>query len=162
MLIASNNDEEHASNLRQVFERLKEAGLIFNTEKCRYALPESGTVASAVHNGWISRFGKPSAVITDQGSQFESNLITELAHLLGIKRKRTMAYNPVCNGFVERWHAINCHANMPNTQWTQVLLMVLPGLCSIYREEFKGTPAECVYGGKNLTSWRLFLYIRKF
>ncbi|GFT64723.1 putative retrotransposable element [Nephila pilipes] len=84
------------------------------------------TVASAVYNGWISCFGTPSVVITDQGSQFQSNLFTELAHLLGIKQKRTSSNNSACNGFVERWHhtlktAITCHANMPKTQWTRVL-----------------------------------------
>ncbi|GFS69967.1 retrovirus-related Pol polyprotein from transposon 17.6 [Nephila pilipes] len=62
-----------------------------------------------------------------------------------------LVYNPACNGFVERWHrtmktAITCHSNMPNTQWTRELPTVLLGLRSIYSEEFKGTPAKCIYG----------------
>ncbi|GFU27999.1 uncharacterized protein NPIL_188311 [Nephila pilipes] len=76
------------------------------------------TVASAVYNGWNSCFGMPSVVITDQGSQFESNLFTKRAHVLGIKWKRTTANNPA----------------------------FLLGLHSIYCKEFKCTPAECVYG----------------
>ncbi|GFT91529.1 integrase catalytic domain-containing protein [Nephila pilipes] len=73
------------------------------------------TVASAVYIGWNSCFGMPSVVITDQGSQFESNLFTKPAHVLGIKWKRTRANNPVCNGFVDSWHltlktVITCHA----------------------------------------------------
>ena len=109
---------------------------------------KANTVAEAVYNGWISRFGTPSVIVTDQGSQFESSLFTELARLLGIKRKRTTSYNPACNGFIERWHrtlknSIKCHNN---SQWTKVLSSVLLGLRSTFREEFQTTPAELVYG----------------
>ncbi|GFU22893.1 hypothetical protein NPIL_302491 [Nephila pilipes] len=58
--------------------------------------------SSAVYNGCIFRFGALSVVITDQGSQFESNLFMELSRLVIIKGKDTMAYNPECNGFVKR------------------------------------------------------------
>ncbi|GFT53702.1 transposon Tf2-9 polyprotein, partial [Nephila pilipes] len=148
------NEDEHVSHLRQVFERLKEAGLIINSEKCRFALPEVIYLGHKINSSGIEStadFEAPSVVITHQGSQFESNIFTELSHLLGIERKSTTAYIPACNGFVERWHhtlkiEITCHANMPNTQWTRVLPTVLLGLRSIYREEFKSIPEEYVYG----------------
>lgn len=49
-------------------------------------------------------------------------------HLLGSKRIRTMAYHPIANGLVERFHcqlkvALKCH-NSPN-QWTELLPLVL-------------------------------------
>ncbi|GFT02072.1 transposon Ty3-I Gag-Pol polyprotein [Nephila pilipes] len=76
--------------------------------------------------------------------------IQKLAHLLRLKRKGTTVYNPASNEFVERWHrslktAITCHGHMPNTWRTRALPTVLLGLHSINREEFKCTPAECVY-----------------
>ncbi|GFU20314.1 retrovirus-related Pol polyprotein from transposon 17.6 [Nephila pilipes] len=39
-LIVSHNDDEHLSHLCQIFERLKEAGLIINAGKCRFDLLE--------------------------------------------------------------------------------------------------------------------------
>ena len=43
------------------------------------------TVAEAFATTWIARFGVPSTVTTDRGSQFESGLWEQLMHLLGIK-----------------------------------------------------------------------------
>jgi hypothetical protein len=58
----------------------------------------------ALLTGWISRFGHPQTITTDQGRQFESQL------------SRTTAYHPAANGLVERFHrtlkaAIMCHAD---------------------------------------------------
>jgi transposase InsO family protein len=47
------------------------------------------TVASALLTGWISRFGCPQTITTDQGRQFESRLFHSLARLCGIKLSRT-------------------------------------------------------------------------
>lgn len=62
------------------------------------------TVARAVYEGWICRFGCPSRITTDQGRQFESELFKNLMNLLGIKKTRTTPYHPQCNGKIERWH----------------------------------------------------------
>ena len=44
------------------------------------------TVTTAFVSGWISRFGVPSTITTDQGRQFESNLWEQLTQLFGIHR----------------------------------------------------------------------------
>lgn len=49
------------------------------------------TVDKALYSGWISRFGVPSKISTDQGRQFESHLFAELNKLLGAERNRTTA-----------------------------------------------------------------------
>ena len=62
------------------------------------------TVARTLVSGWISRFGVPSATVTDRGTQFESHLWSELGQLLGIHRQRTTVYHLTANGLVERFH----------------------------------------------------------
>ncbi|GFV21114.1 integrase catalytic domain-containing protein [Trichonephila clavipes] len=61
------------------------------------------TVAGVFFKTWISRFGTPSRITTDQGRQFESLLFRALAHLLGIKRIRFSPYHPQSNGMIEEW-----------------------------------------------------------
>jgi transposase InsO family protein len=106
------------------------------------------TVAKTFHATWIARFGCPQRITTDQGRQFEANLLTSLTHLLGIKRCRTSPYRPECNGLIERWHrtlkaAIKCHEN---DNWCDVLPTVLLGLRTTVKHDLQCSPAELVYG----------------
>lgn len=76
------------------------------------------TVASAFYRHWISRFGCPRIIISDQGTQFKSSLFKALTNLDGAKRIRITAYHPQSNGLVERWHrsfkaALMAHPDQP-------------------------------------------------
>lgn len=62
------------------------------------------SVATAFLNCWVSRFGVPLHVVTDRGSQFESELFNELSRLVGFHRLRTSSYHPQTNGMIERQH----------------------------------------------------------
>lgn len=106
------------------------------------------TVARALLSGWISRFGCPQTITTDQGRQFESQLFRNLATLCGIQLTRTTPYHPASNGLVERLHrtlkaAIMCHAD---AQWTEALPLVLLGIRSAHKEDLSASAFELVYG----------------
>lgn len=108
----------------------------------------SDTVAAALVTGWISRFGTPLRITTDQGRQFESTLFRSLNHLLGTTLIRSSAYHPAANGMVERFHrqlkaALKCHED---ARWTDNLPWVMLGIRSAWKEDIKATPAELVYG----------------
>ena len=62
------------------------------------------TIADTFINNWTARFGVPLHIVTDQGRQFESQLMQHLSSVIGFHRLRTSAYHPQCNGMVERFH----------------------------------------------------------
>ena len=71
-----------------------------------FALPnqEAETVAKIFVEEFVCRFGVPKELHTDQGSNFESNLMKEVCKLLGVKKTRTCPYHPKGDGFVERFN----------------------------------------------------------
>ena len=64
------------------------------------------TVVQAFISNWVSRFGVPTLITTDQGRQFESSLWSQLMKILDTQRTRTTAYHPIANGLVERLHRL--------------------------------------------------------
>ncbi|KMQ82947.1 gag-pol protein [Lasius niger] len=106
------------------------------------------TIARAFYDTWISRYGTPRLLTTDQGPQFESCLFAALLSLIGCERIRTTSYHPASNGMIERWHrvlkaAIMCHADV---RWTRTLSTILLGLRSHVRADKNASPAEFMFG----------------
>jgi cleavage and polyadenylation specificity factor subunit 1 len=106
------------------------------------------TVAQAVLTGWISRFGCPQTITTDQGRQFDSHRFHALSKLCGIQLSRTTPYHPAANGLVVRFHrtlkaAIMCHADQ---RWTDAVPIVLLGIRKAFKEDLQASVADLVYG----------------
>jgi len=62
------------------------------------------TVARALMTHVFVRFGAPRQLLSDRGTEFESELFAELMRWMEIDKLRTTAYHPSCNGTVERFH----------------------------------------------------------
>ena len=54
----------------------------------------------------FTRLGIPKQILTDQGTQFMSNIMKELNRLLSIKPLVTTPYHAMCNGAVERFNGV--------------------------------------------------------
>lgn len=84
--------------------------LTFQDELSKYtvAIPieqqDANTVAQAFVEHIILKFGIPQIVLTDQGSNFMSDIFKHTCKLLRIKKINTTAYHPETNGALERSH----------------------------------------------------------
>lgn len=73
--------------------------------KFLYAVPIADQSAATITDEFkqlCSVFGAPSVIHSDQGGCFESKLFGETLEVLGVRKSHTSAYNPKCNGMVER------------------------------------------------------------
>ena len=71
-----------------------------------YGIPnqEALTVAVKLVDEMFCRFSPPEQIHSDQGRQFESELIKEICKLLQIKKSHTTPYRPQGNGMVEHFN----------------------------------------------------------
>ena len=71
-----------------------------------FAIPnqEVSTVAKVLTQEVFFRFSPPEQLHSDQGKQFESQLLLEVCKLLGIAKSRTTPYHPQSDGVVERFN----------------------------------------------------------
>ena len=109
----------------------------------------ASTVAEAFIHGWVARFGVPTSIITDRGSQFESDLWERLMRLLGTTHIHTTAYHPIANDMIECFHrqlkaSLKCQTSPQN--WVNSLPLVLLGIRTSLKEDLKCSTAELVYG----------------
>lgn len=109
---------------------------------------KADTVAKALYENWICRFGVPLKITSDQGKQFECELFKELSRFLGFKHIRTTPYHPSSNGMIERFNrslktAIRCRSN---ENWVNSVPTILLGLRTTLKEDIGMSSAELVYG----------------
>ena len=72
---------------------------------------------------FISYFGPPKEVLSDQGTEFVNKMVEQISSICGIERKVTSAYHPRTNGLTERFnqtlvnalrkHAVDSPENWP-------------------------------------------------
>ena len=64
----------------------------------------ASTAAKTLYKGFISNFGAPKRIITDQGKAFTSEVVEQLCSQFRISQSTTTAYHPQGNGQMKQAH----------------------------------------------------------
>ena len=118
-----------------------------------YPLPDcrAETVARTVVDHFISRFGCPNIIHTDQGSNFTSSLFKSVCELLEITKTRTTPYRPCSNGQVERYNRtllaiIRCYLKEGFSDWDKDLNILTSAIRSVPNRQTGFTPNMLMLG----------------
>ena len=76
--------------------------------KYALAIPTMDQTAKAtaeiLYSNFILHYGIHTKLHSDQGANFESQIIKELCQIMGTIKSRTTVYHPMGNGFTERYN----------------------------------------------------------
>ena len=118
-----------------------------------YPLPDqtAESVAKCVVDGFISRFGCPLEIHTDQGKNFDGKLFLSVCELLQIAKTRTTPYHPCSNGQVERYNRtllqlIRCFLKGNQQDWDQYLQQLAGAIRSTVNRQTGFTPNLMMLG----------------
>ncbi|GBM94250.1 Transposon Ty3-I Gag-Pol polyprotein, partial [Araneus ventricosus] len=112
---------------------------------------EASIVAEELVRSWISCYGVPMILHSDQGTNFNSALFTKLCELWGILKTRTTALHPESDGMVERFNRtilnhLSLFVSRNQTDWDTHLPLFLLAYRSAEHEVTGLTPAEMLFG----------------
>ncbi|MEM1008681.1 MAG: RNase H-like domain-containing protein, partial [Myxococcota bacterium] len=92
------------------------------------ALPnkEATTVAEAIFDTWITRYGIPENITTDGGKEFCNRLLEKLCSRLAIVHRTTSPYHPQANASAETFNRtmkkyLSCFSQPPYLDWEPYL-----------------------------------------
>jgi Integrase core domain len=117
------------------------------------ALPnkEAATVAEAIFNKWISRFGTPLNLVTDQGTEFCAKLSKELFTRLGTAHLTTSSHHPQCNSQAEVANKtiakyLSSFCNNSTLDWELYLALLMFAYNTSFHQTIKTSPFFLTYG----------------
>jgi len=118
------------------------------------AVPLKNHTAEEVANALaqiFSHFGLPEEILSDQGTEFMSELMQHFFFPLGIKQIRASPYHPETNGSCERFHRtlksmLRAVVNDFNDSWCECLPWELFAYREIPVETLGFSPFELMYG----------------
>ncbi|KAF0160877.1 MAG: hypothetical protein FD157_4172 [Rhodocyclaceae bacterium] len=109
------------------------------------------TVAWAVLTTWVTRYGWMDRIHSDQGTEFENQVMHGLCDWAGTIKTRTTPYHPQGNGAVERVNrtireAVTAICEEFGTKWTDALPFALWSMRSAVSRTTGSTPYYLLFG----------------
>jgi hypothetical protein len=156
------NERVHADLFGPIIDQDKSSKFILGltdafTKMIRLvAIPnkEARTVAMAIWRDWMTIYGIPTTIFTDQGKEFTSKLQHNIFQVLRVKHNTTSPYWPKCNMMQERQNkelakylrAILFAANKSSTDWECYLPALMLSLNTAYNRATKQAPFFTMFG----------------
>nr|CAD2201248.1 unnamed protein product [Meloidogyne enterolobii] len=103
------------------------------------------TVSQAFTNNFITKFGCPRVVVSDNGKQFISNIFKDITKLYGFKHNKTTIYHPQSNGMAERLNRVigdmlASYVNQKGNNWAYFLQSVVFAYNTSIQASIKQSP----------------------
>ncbi len=100
---------------------------------------------------FISIFGIPKVIQSDQGTNFTSNMFQEVLRQLCIKHNRSTAYHPESQGALERFHQtlkslLRAYCTELKGDWEEGLPWLLLAAREVVQESLGFSPNQLVFG----------------
>ncbi|GFY21014.1 hypothetical protein TNCV_3990581 [Trichonephila clavipes] len=118
-----------------------------------YPIPdqEASTVAEVLVQHWISRFGVPLQLHSDQGRNFDSAVCKRLCEILAIDKTRTTTLHPQPDGMVERFsrtilNNLSLLVSGNQQDWDKKLPFFLLVYRNAVHETTRYSPSQMLFG----------------
>ncbi len=110
-------------------------------------------IVETFYNEWMVRFGTPTQIHTDQGRNFDGNVLKILCKLLEIAKTRTTPYRPSSNGQVEWYNRtlaqfIRCFLEGKQQDWDKYVPALGMSIRETVNRDTGFTPNMMVLGRK--------------
>lgn len=112
---------------------------------------EATTIAKAIVEHFILIYGKFTELRTDQGTEYNNEILEKICNLLSIKRSFSTAYHPQSIGALERNHRclneyLRCFVNEHQSDWDDWVKYYTFNFNTTPHVEHNFTPFELVFG----------------
>ncbi|GFY31201.1 retrovirus-related Pol polyprotein from transposon 412 [Trichonephila clavipes] len=118
-----------------------------------YPIPdqEASAVADVLVQHWISQFGVPLQLHSDQGKNFDSAVCKKLCEILTIDKTRTTALHPQSDGMAERFNrtivnSLSLLVSSNQQNWDKKLPFSLLAYRSAVHETTSYFPSQMLFG----------------
>ena len=111
---------------------------------------EAITVAKALFDKWICKFGFYQQSVSDGGKEFDNEVLKELTKLMSSKHHIVSPYSPSVNGIIERVHRslgsyVKSFCNNQTTNWLEYLPTLAFSLNTKVNSSTKFSPYYMTY-----------------
>ena len=111
------------------------------------------TTARALYNNFVTIYGIPQRIHSDQGRNFESNVIKSLCAITGMSKSKTTPYHPMGNGVTERMNQsllkmLGTLSEDKKSKWKEHLPSIIHAYNCTPHEATGFSPYELMFGRK--------------
>jgi hypothetical protein len=142
-LRASGNNKMHILTITDAFTKYVEIVALENKE--------ASTVAEALFDRWICRYGVPLDILTDGGKEFCNKLQDEMWTLLGATHLKTSPHHPQCNAQAEVFNKtirkyLTSFVDESTLDWEQFLAPLMFSYNTSFHRTVLNTPHYLTFG----------------